>query len=127
MVKTLTLAGTVKTFEDTTELHNLDISLPENFTELVHHTMILDASAADEAVNWGGVESGAVMVILIPTYASSGSPSEYLTANVNGGTDDIPIGKLLALGGHGAVGMDSLTLSNPDADNAVSVEVFICK
>lgn len=123
MTDTLSITGTIKVTEGTTDIISRALSVSENISEWTQQNLSLAASAADTAINFGGVGSDVPLIILKATYVNTG----YLTAKVNGNTDTVPFGKLLVLGGSGSNGVDSITLSNPDADNAVEVEVFIGK
>jgi len=123
MAKTLQIAGNIKVLDGTTEEFVKAISVSENVSEWTLQTLSLAASASDVSINFGGVNSDSPLVIIVPTYVSSG----YITANINGGTDNIPIGKLFVIGGSGSNGVDAITLSNPDASNDVTVDVYIGK
>jgi len=123
MAKTLQVVGNIKVLDGTTEEFTKALSVSENVSEWTLQTLSLDASASDVSVSFGGVNADSPLVIIVPTYVSSG----YITAKVNGGTDAIPIGKLFVIGGSGSNGVDAITLSNPDASNAVTVNVYIGK
>lgn len=127
MVKSLQLNGYVNLLDDTTSVLSDALNISENYSEVTVLEQVVDASASDDSISFGGIASDVVLAIIVPSYATVGTPSEYLTVKVNGGTESIPFGKLLVLGGHDVNGVDSLSVSNPDASNSVSLKVYLCK
>ncbi len=126
MTKTFRVSGDVKLIDDasgvTVDILRKALSLSETYTELQHSVIELAISATDVSINFGGVTNG-LFVVIIPTYNALGA--QYITAKVNGGSENIRMGKMMALGGKTTNSITSLSLSNPDATYTVSVEVFI--
>jgi hypothetical protein len=127
MVKSLVLSGEIKLQEDSTDVLSNALSISENYTEVTVQDLQIAASGTDVAISFGGVNTDAVLVILVPTYATSGSPVGFMTCKVNAGSDNIPFGKLLVLGGKSTTAIESISVSNSDAVNAVGLKVYICK
>lgn len=123
MAKSISLTGNVRIADDTTTLCQDAISASENITESLVLDFSLAASATDVSLDFSAIGTDVPLLVVIPSYVSSG----YITAKVNGGVENIPIGKLGVLGGTTANGIDSLSLSNPDATNAVGVKVYLGK
>lgn len=126
MTTSLGIIGNVKIIEDSTTILNNALSIAENHTQSVVNGKAISASAVDVPLNFSSI-TDATLVILIPNYVTTGTPSKYMTCKVNGGTESIPFGKLLVLGGIGSNGIDSISVSNPDATNVVLLEIYICK
>lgn len=128
MAGTLTLSGNVVQNNGTSDICTDPVSAAETYNEIVVQELVLATSASDTAVSLGGLSANAEMVIIVPTYGSSGTPSNYFTVKVNGGTEDIPYGKLAVLGGNNAagVGIDSFSVSNPDAANELILKIYAC-
>ena len=122
MTKSLSIVGNIKREDGSTEIMSDALSVIENYTEVSVQEITIAANAADTALSFAGIAT-AQLVILVPTYLSSST--EYLTMNINGGSEDIKFGKLGVIGGKGANGTTALTISNPDASNAVQLKVYI--
>ena len=122
MTKSLTLTGNIKRLDGTTELMNEALSITQNYTEFADQEITIAASATDTAISFSGVTTGQ-MVILVPTYLGSGTG--YLTMKINAGAEAIKFGKLGVIGGNGANGITAVTITNPDASNAVQLKVYI--
>ena len=126
MTKQLVISGNIKLTDSTlteTDVSSEAISIAETYTEVTVQDVSVAAAATDQALNFGGVGSDAPLLIIVPTYTDGGE--EYMTAKVNGGTDNIPFGKMLVLGGNGT-GIDSITVTNPDSSNSVQLKFYVC-
>jgi len=124
MTKSLSISGDVKLLDGTTEVLSDALSISENYTEVTVQEVSLAASAADQSIAFGGV-ANATLLILVPTYVDGGDA--YLTVNVNGGSEDIRLGKMAVLGGNASNGITALTVSNPDTANSVQLKVYLCE
>jgi len=127
MTKSLNINGFIKMLDDTTTINSEAINVYENFTEVVSQETILDASDVDVSISFGGIASDATLLIFIPTYSTSTTADNYLTCKINGGSEVFNVGKILVLSGHSTTGIDSITFSNPDTTNSVSLKSYICK
>ena len=125
MTKSLSIIGDIKRLDDSTEIMVDALSISENYTEVSIQEVTLDASATDVSIAFGGVTESS-LVVLVPVYASTGTPLNYLTGKVNGGTENIKFGKMFTIGGTTTNGITALTLSNPDTVLPVSVKVYLC-
>jgi len=127
MTKQLSLAGNIKIDEDSTNVCTKALSIVESYDEIVNHGIIISAGASDQAINFGGIVSDASLLFLVPEYDANAAAEDYVTVKVNGAAAGIPVGKFLALSGNGTNGIDSLTVSNPDATYQVFMDIYICK
>ncbi len=123
MAKSLNITGNIKLMDGSTDIMSDALSISENYTENNVQDFTLAASAVDQVINFAGV-STAQLVIIVPTYNSSST--NYLTMKVNGGSEDIRMGKIAVIGGSGTNGITALTISNPDAANPVQLKIYIC-
>ena len=122
MTNSLSLVGNIKITSGGTEVLSDALSVSDDFVENNVQNITIDASAVDQAINFAGVAI-AQQVYIVPAYESSGF--EYVTVKINGGSDDIPVGKLSVLSGKGSNGISSLTVTNPDTVNPVQLKIYI--
>jgi hypothetical protein len=121
MAGTLSITGNIKSSEGSTDIINQALSVSVSYSQMSCSEVSVAASATNQSISLGPISADAKMLILVPTYAAGGDSE--LTARLNGGTEDIPFGPLLVLGGN-STGIDSITVSNGDATNAVTLKVY---
>jgi len=122
MTKSLSIVGNIKRLDDSVELMTEAINIAETYTEVNVQEITLAASATDDAIDFGGIAT-AQLFLIVPTYVTSGT--SYLTCKINGGSEDIKFGKLLAIGGKSANGITSISITNPDTSNDVQLKVYM--
>ena len=130
MTKNLTISGDIL-INDTSLVNpvvsTIVLDVIENYTEIIIQDMTVAASATNVAISFGDVDVPVVLLIIIPTYVTAGTPANFLTCKINSSVTATPIGKLLVVSGYSTTGISTITITNSDTSNPVQIKLYACK